>query len=256
MFPTALIPQVPDNNTPDRPMEKLWLVTSLGKTEAWYLPPRQTHPPRPAPAVIFAHGNAELIDFWPEELSWFPEHGIGLLLIEFPGYGRSQGTPSQHNIATVFLRGYDLLAKRDDVDSSQIILFGRSIGGGVICDLAAKRPSAGLILMSTFTSARSFAASYWAPSFLMLDPFENIDLVKIYEKPMLIVHGKMDDVVPFHHSELLHRAARQSRFVAYHCGHNDCPPNWHQFWKDVALFLSDIESSKPLPEAAHENNEE
>jgi fermentation-respiration switch protein FrsA (DUF1100 family) len=255
MFPRYLLGEVPTTKVPHLSIEKLWLETSQGKTEAWYLAPDRKDQNQPAPAVIFAHGNGELIDYWPEELSWFPKQGIGLFLIEYPGYGRSQGAPSQNNISEVFLKGYDLLAKRDDVDPNQILLFGRSIGGGAICDLADKRPSAGIILMSTFTSARLFAASYFAPSFLMLDTFENIGVIKTYEKPVLIVHGKLDDIVPFHHGESLYKATQQGRLITYVCGHNDCPPDWHRFWNDVALFLSDIGFSANMQKPTHETSQ-
>ena len=251
MFPKYFLAEVPVNKASPLSIETHWLETSQGKTEAWYLPPNPKNHPHPFPAVIFAHGNGELIDYWPEELSWFPKQGIGLLLIEYPGYGRSQGTPSQNNISKVFLKGYDLLAKRDDVDSDRIILFGRSIGGGAICDLAGKRPSAGMILMSTFTSARFFAAAYLAPSFLVLDPFENIDVIKTYEKPVLIVHGKIDDVVPFHHGEALYKAAQQGRLITYACSHNDCPPDWQQFWHDIMPFLTNIGFLTNTTEPAH-----
>lgn len=240
MFPKYLLTEVPVNDAGQRSIEKIWLETSQGRTEAWYLTPDENKYHRPHPAVIFAHGNGELIDYWPNELSWFPEQGIGLFLIEYPGYGRSQGKPSQKNIAEVFINGYDLLAQRNDVDAEKILLLGRSIGGGAICDLAAKRPSAAMLLMSTFTSARFFAAGYLAPSFLVLDPFDNLPVVASYGRPILIVHGKHDEVVPFHHGEALYRAAPRGQIISYTCGHNDCPPDWQQFWLDITPFLVEI----------------
>lgn len=257
MFPRFFLSEVPVNQSTRRTVEKLWLETSQGRTEAWYLPPDRTDPHRPSPAVIFAHGNGELIDYWPNELSWFPEQGIGLFLIEYPGYGRSQGTPSQKNISEVFSAGYDLLTQRNDVDSGKILLLGRSIGGGAICDLAGRRPSIGMLLMSTFTSARFFAAAYLAPSFLMSDPFENINVVKKYEGPILIVHGKQDEVVPFHHGETLFKAAKHGQLIPYACGHNDCPPDWQQFWRDVTPFLKNIDllETKPAIDSTLKSNE-
>jgi len=103
-----------------------------------------------------AHGNGELIDFWPNELNRFTNLGIGVLLVEYPGYGRSTGPQSQSSITEAFVTAYDTLCARADVEASKIILVGRSLGGGAVCALAAKRPAAALILMSTFTSARSF----------------------------------------------------------------------------------------------------
>lgn len=222
-------------NRPD--MEKMWLPTSYGRVEAWFLPPAPNQVTGPAPAVIFAHGNAELIDFWPQELNNFTALGMGLLLVEYPGYGRSEGSPSQQRIAEVFLKAYDMLIARSDVDPSRIVLFGRSLGGGAVCDLAARRPSAALILMSTFTSVKSFATKFLVPGFLVKDPFDNLTVVQSYTGPVLVMHGRNDTLIPYRHGVALHRAARQGEMVTYPCQHNDCPPSWKTFWQDVESFL-------------------
>ena len=95
-------------------LEVIWLDVAGGKVEAWYLPPAPGADP--APAMIFAHGNAELIDFWPEGLRAFTGLGLGVLLVEYPGYGRSKGVPSQKRIAEAFVAAYDTLVARQDVD--------------------------------------------------------------------------------------------------------------------------------------------
>lgn len=218
-------------------LEKIWVTTNCGRIETWFLPPAASQRKEPAPAVIFAHGNAELIDFWPAELKKFTSLGIGVMLVEYPGYGRSEGTPSQKNIAEAFTAAYDVLVTRPDVDPARIVLFGRSIGGGAVCDLATKRPSAALILMSTFISTRSFAIKYLVPSFLILDAFDNQAVVAAYPGPVLIIHGRQDDIIPYPHGVALKRSAKSGKIISYDCGHNDCPPNWSTFWRDIELFL-------------------
>ena len=218
-------------------LEKIWLHTRHGRVEAWFLPPGPEHGREPAPAVIFAHGNAELIDFWPEELNRFTTLGMGLLLVEYPGYGRSEGSPSERSITEAFVAAYDALIKRKDVDPSRIVLFGRSLGGGAVCALAVKRPSAALILLSTFTSVRACASHFLAPGLLLLDPFDNLAVVRSYAGPVLVVHGRNDDIIPYRHGLALERAARQGRMRTYDCQHNDCPPDWATFWQDVESFL-------------------
>jgi len=218
-------------------LEKIWADITCGKIETWFFPPVLNHTAEPAPAVIFAHGNAELIDFWPEELKKLTHLGIGVMLVEYPGYGRSEGTPSQKNIAEAFIAAYDILAARRDVDPARIILLGRSIGGGAVCELAAKRPSAALVLMSTFISVRSFAPKYLIPSFLILDPFDNQAVVASYKKPVLVIHGKCDDLIPYAHGVALSRSAKFGKMISYDCGHNDCPPDWSTFRRDMELFL-------------------
>jgi pimeloyl-ACP methyl ester carboxylesterase len=236
MFPRYLIETPPRNeNLPL--LEKIWIKTSFGNTEAWFLPPEAKNTSAPAPAVIFAHGNGELIDLWPDELKKFNQFGIGVFLVEYPGYGRSGGIPSQKTIRETFNNAYDVLIERKDVDPAKIILFGRSLGGGAVCLLAAERPSAGMILMSTFTGTRSFARKYFVPNFLVRDPFDNFFVIRHYSEPILVVHGKFDEVIPYSHGTALYASAPHATMITYACGHNDCPPDWETFWRDIEAFL-------------------
>jgi hypothetical protein len=235
LFPRYMIPATAAPDLKAMGIEPVWLETSFGKVEAWYLPPKPDS--KPSPAVIFAHGNGELIDYWPNELGRFAAMGVGLLLVEYPGYGRSAGSPSQASISETFTRAYDILAARGDVDPGRIALFGRSLGGGAVCDLALKRPSAALILMSAFKSVSAFSVRYLAPAFMIRDPFDNLAAVRQYAGPVLVIHGSFDEVVPFSHGQTLHAAARNGKLIVYEAGHNDCPPDWEVFWRDVEGFL-------------------
>jgi len=232
-----MIENLPRENMPVSGIEKTFLQTGSGKVEAWYMPPVSGLAGNPAPAVIFAHGNGELIDFWPEELRDFTKLGVGVLLVEYPGYGRSEGSPSQKSITETFVSSYDYIVAKKGVDPSRIILFGRSIGGGAVCALTKKRPSAALILISTFTSVSSFASKYFVPGFLMRDPFDNLEAVGAYSGPVLIIHGKQDEIIPFSHGIALSKAARNCKMIAYDCGHNDCPPDPVLFREDIKAFL-------------------
>ncbi len=237
IFSRHQIPEFPSTEDKISGLEKIWLNTSSGKVESWFMPPASGYGKGACPAVIFAHGNAELIDFWPGEFKNFAALGVGVMLVEYPGYGRSEGSPSKKSINEAFLSAYDILTARKDVDPERIIIFGRSIGGGAACALAAKRPSAALILKSTFISIRSMASDFFVPGFLAKDPFDNLTLVKSYSKPVLIIHGKHDKIIPYSHGVALYKAAKNGKMITYDCGHNDCPPNWKVFWRDIELFL-------------------
>lgn len=237
LFPRFMIGP-PLNESPGIPgVEKTFLQTGSGKVEAWYMPPVSGFSHRPLPAVIFAHGNGELIDFWPEEMIGFTKLGAGVLLVEYPGYGRSEGAPSQNSITDTFVAAYDFITAKKDIDVSRIIFAGRSIGGGALCALAEKRPPAALILISTFTSVRSFASNYFVPGFMIRDPFDNLKTVEAYKGPVLIIHGKQDEIIPFSHGIALSKAALNCKMIAYDCGHNDCPPDPALFWSDIENFL-------------------
>lgn len=238
MFPRSMIPGPSPVADKISGLEKIWLETSSGRTEAWYLPPI---PSRNAlgPAVMFAHGNGELIDFWPDEMIPFRKMGIGVLLVEYPGYGRSAGSPSQKSITEAFVKAYDWLKIRPEVDPGQIVFFGRSLGGGAVCALAQERSSAALILMSAFTNVRTFAKRFLAPPFLVRDPFDNLAVVSSYPNPLLVIHGKYDDVVPYRHGLALSRSAPNAKMISYDCAHNDCLPGFGTFWEDIEQFLQD-----------------
>jgi hypothetical protein len=218
--------------------QKIWLEIFGGRVEAWFFAPSVSSGAPPAPAVIFAHGNGELIDYWPEMLQNFNRMGIGLLLVEYPGYGRSSGTATQDTITQTFVAAYDTLSSRNDVDPKRIILFGRSVGGGAVCALTLKRTAAALILMSTFASIRSMASKFLVPLFLIRDPFDNLKAVQQYRGPLLVIHGRHDRIVPYGNAAKLSRAAHSSTLIAYDAGHNDCPPDWKHFWEDVAEFFA------------------
>ena len=243
IFPRGVIPPFTD---PVRPQgtEVLSIHTGEEAVEAWFIPADATFS-GPRPAVIFAHGNAELIDFWPEYLKPLSQNGMHLLLVEYPGYGRSQGRPSEISIHRAFTAAYDQLVAKNTVDPNKIILFGRSIGGGAICGLAKARPSAALILLSTFTSIRYYAPRYGLFPFMIRDPMDNLGVLKEYPGPALILHGKQDELIPFTHATALMSVSRNARLIAYDCGHNDCPPDWNGFWKDVFAFLRENDMMKP-----------
>lgn len=218
-------------------VEQIWLDTASGRVESWFLPPERNEGMTAAPAVIFAHGNAELIDDWPDDLYPFTQLGVGVLLVEYPGYGRSGGEPSQESITETFVAAYDALTARTDIDANRIVLLGRSLGGGAVCTLAAERPTAALILMSTFTSVQAFADHLGITGIPIVDPLDNLSVVQNYPGPVLVIHGSYDTLIPYTQGVTLSKAAQRGALVTYTCGHNDCPPSWGIFWRDVTAFL-------------------
>jgi len=237
IFPAHLIP-VPAGDTGSFPdLEKIWLDTSVGRVEAWFLPPLVNVDSKPSPAILIGHGNGELIDYWAYAVGGLRELGFGVLLVEYPGYGRSQGTPTRESIAEAYITAYDMIAAREDIDPSRIALFGRSIGGGAVCDLAAARPSGALILMSTFTSIKELASRRYLPHFLIRDRFDNLAVVHKYPGEVLVLHGTRDEIIPYDMGVKLYQAAMHGTMITYDCGHNDCISDWDDFWGDIEPFL-------------------
>ncbi len=244
LFPGFMVGAAPEGLTLPGYVEEVWLQTSFGPVEAYWMLPDKAAPARPVPVVLFAHGNGERIDMWPETLSPFLDMGAGVFLVEYPGYGKSAGSPSQKTVTEVFLAAYDVLLSRKEVDAERIVLMGRSLGGGAVCALAAHRPARALILMSTFTSVRSLASRFLMPAVLVRDPFDNLSVVRAYSQPVLIIHGTRDETIPYRHGVTLFKNAKNAKMISYEAGHNDCPPDWDAFFRDVEAFL---EASGVLP---------
>ena len=218
--------------------ESLWIETAEGlRVEAWFVPGEGRTPQTPGPLVIFGHGNAERIDSWPWMARAYLEWGVSMLLVEFRGYGRSQGTPSQKGITADFVAYYDLVAQRPEVDAERIFFHGRSVGGGVVVQLASQRKPAAIIVESTFTSLVPMAHRHLAPATLLRHPFRSDRIIETLNVPMLIMHGDHDEIIPFRHGQRLHEMARDSRFVAFDAGHNDFPGDESKYWAKIEAFL-------------------
>lgn len=218
-------------------LERLWLDNPAGRVEAWLLPGVGASSDRPGPALVFAHGNNELIEHWPGLLDPLRQLGLTILLPEYRGYGRSGGKPSERGILDDFVRFYELLVARPEVDAQRVAFYGRSLGGGVVCGLAALRRPAALILTSTFTSIRAMAARYWLPGALVRDPFDNLETVRRLDVPILIGHGTRDRLIPVEQARQLAAAAPRAELLLEPAEHGDFPPDWPAFVAHVDEFL-------------------
>ncbi len=177
------------------------------------------------------HGNGELIDDHVRALAPLAAEGVGVLLVEYPGYGRSAGSPNQRSITAAVVAAFDYLSAQPRVDAERIVAYGRSIGGGAACALSAVRPVAALVLESTFTRLADLMPPF-LPRVLMLDRFDNLAVVSAGDSPVLVLHGERDSVIPYAHGEALARAAGTTP-VPMACGHNDCPTPL----REIARFL-------------------
>ena len=200
------------------------VVSLPGETEAWYLPAGSG----PAPVLLFAHGNAELIDDWAPVLAPLRDWGLALMLVEYPGYGRSRGSPSQHSITAAMRAAADWLIARPEIDAKRMVGYGRSLGGGAICALAGERELSAIVLESSFTRVADLARRFGLFGPLIRDPFDNVAQLRQFAGPVLILHGRADTLIPPDHARGLQAAAPQAELQLLDCGHNDCPRPWPQ----------------------------
>lgn len=228
------VPPFPDN-LPH--LQRFWLDTDQGPVEGWLLPGKGATPSAPGPAVMLAHGNRELIDDYLQRAGAYQCIGFTVMLGEYRGYGRSAGAPSRDRIRSDFLRFYDRLAAQPGVDADRIVFHGRSLGAAVLCDLLQQRPAAAVILESTFTSIKAMA--HGAPEFLLPDNYDALAALSEYRRPVLIIHGRHDEVVPVRHALALKQHIAQARLILYDFGHSDGPPDWSTYWRDICRFYEE-----------------
>ncbi|MEM7799434.1 MAG: alpha/beta hydrolase [Chloroflexota bacterium] len=241
LFPSAGRPPLPIQLESYPGLQAIEYETPIGNGFAWFFPPLDAASPKPT--VIIAHGNGDLSDDWLDPADEFRHRGYGVLLIEYPGYGHAPGTPGKEAIISTALSGYDWLAAQPTIDPNKIYLLGHSIGSGAVNAIAAERPTQGMILLSPFASVRRLARERYLPPFLVKDDFNNIDVVRDYPQPILLMHGTADTLIPYTHSESLHAAAPESDLIPLPCGHGGCIPDWSSFWDRVEAFIEEIEAS-------------
>jgi fermentation-respiration switch protein FrsA (DUF1100 family) len=203
--------------------EALWFDIDGARVEAWFLPAAGDPP---APLLIHAHGNGELIDIQTQSVASLRTAGIAVLLVEYPGYGRSTGHPSQASVTATFVAAYDWARRDARVDGTRIIGYGRSLGGGAIAQLAARRPVAALVLESTFISLGEMVRDAGVPRWLVVNTFDTRAVLTGYPGPVLVLHGTRDGTFPVAHAHSLHAASPRATLHLEACGHNDCPPQW------------------------------
>lgn len=222
--------------------ERLWVTLGDGsRVEAWlFVAPGRTAE-RPGPAVIFAHGNAELIDHQDAIVEQYMNRAVSILVAEFPGYGRSTGRPSQASIGEALEGFRALLIARPEVDAGKLVYHGRSLGTGAVAQLAKAYPPAGMVLESPFTSVAAFAARYAAPAFIVRNPFRTDEVLKSLDVPVVILHSKGDEIVPVEHSRTLARLAPNATLVEVEGSHNDWVGDDPRSWAAVDAMLEAIE---------------
>jgi pimeloyl-ACP methyl ester carboxylesterase len=213
---------------------QVWLEPSFGRVEAWYFEVDGT---APVPTVVFAHGNGELIEDWRSEMEALRAAGMSALLVEFPGYGFSEGRPSREALRETFTSAYDWLVDDGGVSADHIVAYGRSIGGGAASDLALDRPVGALALQATFTSTVALAREMLLPGFLVLDRFDNQRAVADFTGPVLLMHGVEDDVISYAHAEGLASVRDGLEITDIDCAHNDCESEWPRIVARLTDFL-------------------
>jgi fermentation-respiration switch protein FrsA (DUF1100 family) len=205
----------------------------------WWLPPADPG----GGAFLVAHGNGGNLSHRGQlaaDLNRWTRAGV--LLFDYPGYGRCGGSPTEKGCYEAGEGAYRWLLEQAKVPANRIVFFGESLGGGVAVELATRHDHRALVLLYTFTSLPA-AAKYhypWLPTFtFMRSRFDNLAKIGGCHRPVFIAHGTADRVVPFAHGEALFAAANEPKeFLRLEgAGHSlDESPGFHP---SLARFLSE-----------------
>jgi fermentation-respiration switch protein FrsA (DUF1100 family) len=180
--------------------------------------------------LLYLHGNAgNVTSFAPLAYAYHEALPAQVLVFDYRGYGKSEGTPDGGGIVLDARAARAWLARRTGVKEAAIALVGRSLGGGVAVELAAQDGAKALVVEGTFTSLPDVAAVHypWLPAkWLMRHPFDSLAKIGRYQGPTLVSHAEQDEIIPFALGKRLFEAANEpKRFVTIEGGgHNDFPP--------------------------------
>jgi uncharacterized protein len=221
--------------------EAVWLTTEDGvRIEAWYVPAPAVS--GIAGAVLLLHGNAGSISGRVDYARMFHRLGYSLLLVEYRGYGRSEGKPSEEGMHADARAGWRYLVTERGFAARRIALVGESLGGAVAARLAAEVQPGALVLASSFVSLPDLASEIypWLPvRRLSRYRYDTLAALGQISSPVLLAHSREDEVVPFEHGERLFAAARQPKaFLEMAGGHNEGFLYSRKTWQEeVGRFL-------------------
>lgn len=181
--------------------------------------------PADSDVILFLHGNAQEVYSWSLVREDLDPLGCRMLLIDYRGYGKSEGEPQE---AGLYMDGSAALRwlRSQGVSASNTIVFGKSLGGGVACEIARGQDLRALVLESTFTSLASVASSLFPFAREGLGAegaYDSISKLGEISSPVLVIHGDADMLIPFDEGERLFAAAGEPKelFVVRGAGHND-----------------------------------
>lgn len=180
------------------------------RLECWFL-----SPPPGRPTILYLHGNGGSLMDRIGRVRRLAEHDYGLLAVEYRGYGGNPGSPSEAGFADDALAALDFL-QAHGIASREVVLFGESLGTGVAVRLATRRPVAGVVLDSPYTSIAAVAQRMFPlipVRLLMRNPFDLVGRIADIDAPLLILQGARDGIIPPDMGETDFQAARLPKTI-------------------------------------------
>lgn len=232
----------------DLPFEDVWLNTDDGeRIHGWFVAASED-----APVVLFLHGNAGNVSHRINTLEMFKRLDMSVLIIDYRGYGRSSGKADEQGSYNDALAAWQHLIQERGISPQRIIIFGRSLGGGVASWLASQEKAGALVLESTFRSIPAIAADHyrWLPVRLLARiHYDTEAWLENIESPTMILHSKDDEIINFEHGQTLYRqVVNPVEFVTLIGDHNNgyelSGKLYTDAWRRMRQRIIDINDSK------------
>lgn len=193
-----------------------------------------------APLVLYFGGNAEEVSRMLDAVGNAP--GVSWLLVDYRGYGLSEGSPGERALVSDAIEWFDYAMKLPGADPKHTFAFGRSLGSGVAVALAAERPLAGLILATPYDSLAAVAKRYYwylPVDLLLKHRFDSIALAPNMKQPLLCLIAERDEVIPAVHGERLFEAwgGSKRKILLQEASHNSTDA-YPMFWSSILEFLA------------------
>lgn len=218
-FPTREIEATPRDIGLD--YEELTLRTKDGlDISAWFIPANDTRG-----FVLFCHGNAGNISHRLASIQIFHSLGLGVLIFDYRGYGRSRGSPDEEGTYLDAEAAWDYLVNILHAKPERIVLFGRSLGSAVAAEVASRKQAGALIMESGFTSVPDLGKKFFPHlpvGLISRYRYESISKVEKIKIPKLFIHSPEDEIVPYEQGvKLFERAGEPKEFLRITGGHNE-----------------------------------
>ncbi len=230
-----------DLNSPTHPLIKdVYLRTTNGdKVHA-----RWVAHPKARGAILYCHGNAgNLEDRVTQVNKLWSSLEESVLIFDYPGFGKSSGTPSERGCYAAADAAYQWLLEEKNIDPNNVLIIGQSLGGGVATDLASRRTHRALVLIRTFTSLPDVGQHIvpWLPvRWMLYNQFDNMKKIGRCSGPIFIAQADRDKLIPFSHGKKLFGAAHSPKkfHVLEGLGHNNLPTE--SFYRELKVFIEKV----------------
>jgi len=191
--------------------------------------------------ILFCHGNAGNIGYRLEKILLLHKMKLNIFIIDYRGYGRSQGRPSEKGVYLDAKAAYDYLVNKRKIKPEDIILYGESLGCAVVIHLAAEEKVGALIAEGAFTRGRDMAKSLYPflPAAFFSNSFDSLSKIEKIDAAKLFIHSKNDEVVPIGLARRLYNAASEPKYLAeISGGHNSAfLDSQEKYISSIASFI-------------------